>query len=161
MVVDTAGHMYDSTHRMISRPRPLALDNLGLVDALEDMVAAWRLQHPGLQFGLRCGDLPGELGDAVKITAYRVVQEAVTNALRHAAAQRIDIDLQQAGGELAIVVRDDGRGLSGEADEGGRYGLRGMRERAGALGGRVNITSAAQGGVCVEARLPLAAEQPA
>ena len=157
MVVDTAGHMYDSTHRMISRLRPLALDNLGLVDALEDMVAAWRLQHSGVHFGLNCGELPGELGDAAKITAYRIVQEAVTNAIRHSAARRIDIDLQLAGGELVIGVRDDGRGLAADADEGGRYGLRGMRERANALGGRVSITSAEQGGVSVEARLPLAA----
>lgn len=162
MVVDTAGHIYDSTHRMISRLRPLALDNLGLIDALEDMVAAWRLQHPGLQFALACSALPEQLSDAVKITAYRIVQEAVTNAIRHAAAQRIEIGLQRTGGELVIVVRDDGHGLAAGVEVRGRYGLRGMRERAGSLGGRVEIASPAEGGVRVEAHLPLlAAERPA
>ena len=157
MVVETAGLMYDATHRMISRLRPLALDYLGLADAVEDMVAGWRLQHSNTQFGLHCDALPDTLGDDVKTTAYRIVQESVTNALRHSGAGRIDIELRLGEGALAIRVGDDGRGLVADADGHGHYGLRGMRERATALGGSVEISKSAGGGIQVSARLPLEA----
>jgi len=83
-------------------------------------------------------------------TLLRVVQEALTNTLRHARARRFEVALERAGGELLLRMRDDGRGL-GNAAPGA--GLHGMRERVEALGGQLRLDDGA--GLCIQARLPL------
>src|SRR5574340_1473176 len=84
LIVETTGCIYEVMHQIIPRLRPLALDNLGLADALGDLLNEWRLHHPGIEFSLEMAPLPVDLDDTAKINAYRIVQEAATNAIRHA-----------------------------------------------------------------------------
>jgi two-component system sensor histidine kinase UhpB len=156
LIVDTANHLYDVMHSIIPRLRPLALDNLGLQDALEDLVSEWRRHHPDIQFELWLHGLPESPGDSFKLAAYRIVQEAVTNALKHAHAGSIRISLTGNERTLAIAVEDDGRGLEdGWSAKRGHHGVRGMRERAQALGGELELYPRDGGGTRVCARLPL------
>lgn len=143
--------------------RPALLDDLGLVPALEalsDRVAdAGRLEidfRPRLERGER-------LAPEVETAAYRIVQEAVTNAARHADAERVHVRLRredenedEPGRWLLLHVIDEGHGFDVGAarSESASAGLAGMRERAKLLGGRCEITSAPDAGTRVTARLP-------
>ncbi len=89
---------------------------------------------------------------AVQTAAYRIVQEALTNVVRHSAAATARVDVSREDDDLVIRVADDGAGLPADGREGG--GLRGMRERALLIGGDVAVASAPEGGVVVTARLP-------
>ena len=155
LIADTAGRLYGAMHELIPRLHPPALDPLELADAVEDRVAAWRREQPQIEFVLVTGALPGDLGESYALAAYRIVQEATTNALRHAQARRIEIELGSEAGVLQVEVRDDGRGLAPDWQRPGHYGVRGMRERARTLGGEVEIGNRGSGGVRVRARLPL------
>jgi signal transduction histidine kinase len=96
----------------------------------------------------------------VGVTAYRVVQEALTNVLRHAPASRARVDLDFCDGALVVTVADDGRGARAparRAGSAGGHGLIGMRERVAAVGGELDAGPAPGGGFNVRARLPLPA----
>lgn len=155
LIVATAGHMYDAVHELIPRLRPFALDKFGLTDALQDLVADCGLRHPDIDVALEIGHLPPDLGDTLTTCAYRIVQEALTNALRHSGGRRIGISVASTDKELTVAIEDDGRGLPGDWTRPGHFGVRGMRERARALGGEFTIAAGAGGGTRVEVRLPL------
>jgi signal transduction histidine kinase len=98
------------------------------------------------------------LDPGVELTAYRIVQEALTNARRHAPGAAVDVELHFADGTLWLRVRDNGPGPPAAEPPGG-HGLLGMRERAAAVGGELRTGPAAGGGFLVEARLPARAEE--
>jgi two-component system sensor histidine kinase UhpB len=156
----TANQLYDSMHAMVPRLRPLALDSLGLVDAVADLVDDWRLRTTGIRYETALVPLGDEPGDAVRIGAYRIVQEALSNAVRHARPARIEVRVAVEDGALAIAVADDGIGLPDAPEHAGRFGLRGMRERAEALGGRLQIASAPGAGCTLRVRIPLGQPEP-
>ncbi len=155
LIVDTASKLYAAMHDLIPRLRPPALDNLELGEAIEDRIDAWRREQPRVEFELKLDTLTPSLGESYALVAYRIVQEAVTNVLRHAQARRIEIELGSDAHALHIEVRDDGRGLAPDWQRPGCYGVRGMRERARALGGNVALENIATGGVRMYATLPL------
>jgi len=93
------------------------------------------------------------LDGAIGAAAYRIVQEALTNVLRHAGAGSVDVEVRVADGWLDLRVRDDGAG-PGDGASGDGQGLRGMAERAGLLGGTLTSGPADGGGFVVQARLP-------
>lgn len=155
LIADTAGRLYAATHDLIPRLRPPSLDHLDLAAAIREGVSAWRREQPQVDIALSFGELPENLGESYSLAAYRIVQEAVTNALRHAQAGRIDIAVGSTADALVVEVRDDGRGLPPDWQRPGHYGVRGMRERARALGGEVDIGNIESGGVRVVARLPM------
>lgn len=99
------------------------------------------------------------LDPGVQLTAYRIVQEALTNARRHAPGAAVDVELDYTAGALLVRVRDNGPGPD-DRDDGGGHGLLGMRERAGMVGGTVVIARSPGGGCLVEAVLPIPAEEP-
>jgi len=155
LVTDCADQIYDGVHRLIGRLRPLALDRFGLHDALLDLLADSRLRHPQLALGLAVeGSLDG-LDEAQSTAVYRIVQEALSNALRHAGASRIDVSVQVTPDELQLQVADNGAGQPALFQVPGHYGVQGMRERAQALGGSFEVAAVESGGVSVRARLPL------
>src|SRR5690606_25181776 len=137
-IVEVATHIYDVVHSIIRQLRPSALDHLGLSDAISELVERYRRQNPQLSVALEMeGDL-NRFGEKVNITVYRVIQECLTNAAKHAEASsvRVEVTLQQSGTSqerLEIRVIDDGRGLSPEFAEGRRFGLLGIRERVQAF----------------------------
>lgn len=156
LVADTAARMYDGVHRLISRLRPLALDEAALAEALADMVGEWRGRAPQVAFSLQIEPLPDSLPDPVATAAYRVVQEAVTNAVRHSNGTRIDVSIGLQTDRLVVRVVDNGAGLPGDWGERGRFGLAGLRERVLNLAGELEIEPASPHGVDLKATLPLA-----
>jgi signal transduction histidine kinase len=162
MIVDVAARLYDGMHDIVRRLRPSALDHLGLRGALESAVQEARAQHPDVALTLAFdGDLDG-LGEAVDIGAYRIVQECITNALRHSGASRIDVSIRRtgrAGTRLELEVRDHGHGLAaGAASSAARFGILGVQERVETLGGAFVIGDAADGsGVVARASIPVPA----
>jgi hypothetical protein len=166
-IVSVAARIYDVVHGIMRRLRPSGLDDLGLAETLRDAVATWSQRYPRVRWELELsGDLES-LGEALNITVYRIVQEALTNAVRHAEARRIGVSVQRSRAEgfadaVVVCVRDDGRGLAeAAAAENGRFGVAGMRERVQAFGGCFSIAGAAGEGVTVRAVLPAASAERA
>lgn len=154
MLFDTAGMTSDAMRRMIPRLRPIQLEGMGLVDAVRDLLTETQQNHPEVRFELSVeGALP-PLDDALELSAYRIVQEAVTNVVRHAEATRARIVLAVYDGVLSLAIADNGKGAVTLARE-GHYGVRGMQERAAAHGGSVIFQPAAEGGLEVRVSLPL------
>jgi signal transduction histidine kinase len=121
--------------------------------ALDDLVA--RTRQAGVDLHARVDGDVTALPSAVEVAAYRIVQEAVTNIVRHSAARSAQVVVSIADDAVEIAVEDDGRGIvPGFADTEGS-GIRGMRERAQALGGTVGVSRGAAGGTVVRAKLPL------
>jgi signal transduction histidine kinase len=96
-----------------------------------------------------------ELPAGLDLTAYRLVQEALTNAIKHAQATRADVVVRYGDGAVELVVTDDGRGSSDGSAESGGHGLVGMRERVAVYGGELEAGPEPGGGFALRARLPL------
>lgn len=155
-IVSAAGQIYDAMHRIIRRLRPMALERMGLADTLRDAVEEWRALHPQLQFQLLLPDTLPRLGDEAEIALFRIAQECVTNAARHAQASSVSISLEPEENSVRLCIADDGVGIAAhQLQSQGRFGLRGMRERAQALGGKLFITNPAEGGTRVVGVIPL------
>lgn len=136
--------------RLVHGLRPPALDDLGLLAAVEQQ--ADRARAGGLVVDVEAEDLDG-LPAAVEVAAYRVVSEALTNVSRHAHAGHCTIRLSRSGGQLAVSVTDDGRGIGADVVAG--VGLRSLRERAEELGGHCEVRCPDGGGTEVRAWLPM------
>jgi two-component system sensor histidine kinase UhpB len=130
------------------------LDDLGLSYGLESLIDVFE-RSTNLRFARRIAlDLP-RLPPIVELTLYRIAQEALTNVVRHAAADRVEVELRtnDDSDRLLLAVRDDGRGMVYAADlENG--GIRGMRERALTVGAELEIRSRPGGGTSVTAAVP-------
>ena len=136
-----ARHVYEVARRMMYRLRPVGLDEFGLEEALQHLVEGWQQQRPDVRYTLSIDpDLP-ELGEALNMAVFRMVQESLTNVARHSAAHNAAVRLSLANEHtLRLTVEDDGRGLPDELRPG--LGLTGMRERAELLGGSMSIGAA-------------------
>jgi signal transduction histidine kinase len=143
----------DETHRIVGARRPRVLEERGLACALE-----WLGSEFGERTGVRCHttiDLPdSEYAEAVATTAFRCVQESLTNITRHAAASKVVITARQVGAAIKLCIVDDGLGLSGDFAERGRFGLLGLRQRAQALGGQMDVESGPRRGTTIKISLP-------
>ena len=113
----------------------------------------------GLPVDLDVGGVAGDVPPGVELAAYRIVQEALTNALRHARAQRATVRLDVEPGRLRVVVSDDGAGPNGQRKPGG-HGLVGMRERVAVYGGSLQVGPGPEGGFRVEATIPYDVDPP-
>jgi signal transduction histidine kinase len=161
--------MIGDIRQLVYNLRPPALDELGLLAALEELASAKARQQPGLQISFQGPEELPALPAAVEVAAYRIVSEALTNVTRHAQARRCLVQIRQEENALLIEVQDDGQGLrdlrtrdlrTGEELRSpdlpvSGAGLQTMRERAIELGGSFEIQSAPNKGVCIVARLPL------
>lgn len=153
--IEDQSEVIDEIRRIVHDLRPPALDDLGLVRALQQQ--AERLTGAGLAVHVE-GELPRDLPPAAEVAAYRIVSEALTNARRHSGASRVLVRLEHDERMLRLTVRDDGTGIP--ADAVGGVGLRSLRERAAELGGTLEIVAAEGGGTEIRAALPLAAHEP-
>jgi signal transduction histidine kinase len=140
--------------RLAVELRPAVLDDFGLVAALEHLTASFAEQTGiAVDFGAALGDrrLPGEIETAL----YRLVQESLTNVVKHARAERVSIALTRMEGSVKAVVEDDGQGFDPDRSDDGGFGLVGMRERLALLGGRLRIESSPGAGTTIAADVPL------
>lgn len=152
---DMAERLQDTVsdiRRLVYGLRPPALDDLGLVAALRQTIEHYDLT--GVRMTIEAGDLPG-LSAAVEVATYRIVQEALTNVVKHAPGAACSVTLRHdfQSNKLAIRVQDDGPGVSAEIQPG--VGLNSMRERCEELGGSFSFTSRVGAGSEVVAVLPL------
>ena len=157
-IAEAVRHMQRQVRQMLGRLRPIGLAEFGLREAIENLVAFWRRRRPDLRYQVEiCADCE-DLGELVGTTVCRVVQEALSNAVRHAEPTTVTIsvdrrhDLLEDRDEIRVVVADDGRGMS-EPNRLG-YGLVGVRERVSAVGGRLTFSSRSDKGFAVTAILP-------
>ena len=155
-MVPRAEGLIETTQVISSTMRPGVLDDLGLVAAVEWLVADFEKRT-----GLACvaklpsADLMLDLPLAVAL--FRIVQEALTNVIRHAKASRVEVRLQATGGELVVEVEDNGRGITPQQIAAPRsLGLFGMRERAATFDGTVAFQSEDGRGTTVSVRVPRA-----
>lgn len=145
-------------HRTAWELRPTSLDDVGLLRALETYAADW-----SERFGIRvdfhaASATAGRFPPEVETAAYRVVQEALTNVAKHAAASTVSLVLERHEDSLQIIVEDDGRGFDPDDPAvKGRLGLAGMRERVALIGGTLTIDAAGGVGTTLYFRVPLAA----
>lgn len=158
-VMQSASFVYRQIGGMIRKLRPIGLDELGLPSALEHCVEGWRERLPDASFKLTIdGDFDG-FTDALNITLYRFVQEALTNVSKFARESSVEIYLVRApldgerGGEIVVTVADDGPGADLSKPRAG-LGLVGMRERVEALGGEFHVASEPGRGFLLCARVP-------
>jgi two-component system sensor histidine kinase UhpB len=150
-ILDSVGHMQAHLRDVLSRLMPDVLLDLGLPGALDALVHFWRARKPEIDFFL---DVTEEaLDDGHASVAFRVVQESLSNAVRHAQARRISVIVKATLHGLDIAVTDDGRGLPATPAASG-LGLLGVRERVRAIGGRFEIGNRKDGpGTAVHAVL--------
>lgn len=154
LISTEAGRLYDAMHGLIPRLAPLALDTFSLAETLEAFVNDWRRRHDAVQFTLR-HDLSADLDAGVSLAIYRIVQEGVTNAVRHADPQHISIDVRVVGKRVGVTISDDGAGLPEDWNQRGRFGLRGLGERVAKLEGNFAVRGRPEGGVELHAEIPL------
>lgn len=152
---DLVNDLVQMSRDIIARLRPPALD-LGLVPALEWLAEEWTRQT-GMTCDFSCAMDELALPDDKATTLFRIVQESLTNAARHARADRVRVDLSLAQDGLDLRVADNGRGFDAGGDLSGHFGLMGMHERAQRVGARLQVTSAPGAGTQVRVSMPLPA----
>jgi two-component system, NarL family, sensor histidine kinase UhpB len=150
---EAARHLQRHVRGMLGRLRPIGLAELGLAEAVAGLVEFWRRRYPQIEYRTVIGPDCESLGDP-GTTAYRIVQEALSNAVRHGQPRLIAIGISRdaATGETLVEVADDGIGFDKDAAPG--YGLIGMEERVKALGGHLAFATRPDGGCAISAALP-------
>jgi two-component system sensor histidine kinase UhpB len=151
---EAIAHMQRHVRAIMGRLRPVGLEDFGLAQAIENLIDFWRRRHPEIAFAVVL-DIADGYGDVLDATIYRVVQEALSNALRHGHPTRIEVTIKSEPGGLIVSVADDGEGAGDVLSPG--FGLTGMRERVAATGGMLELAARPEGGMLVTARIPSAA----
>ena len=139
-VTSAANQIYDGMHNIIRKLRPGALDNLGLSETIRDAVSTWEKQHKNLKFSLKIKGEINNLGEAININIYRIIQESMNNALKHAKANEITIDLSLLKDNLKLEFSDNGVGFDKEILKNSKqFGLIGIKERVQSLKGTFEL----------------------
>jgi two-component system, NarL family, sensor histidine kinase UhpB len=153
---ETARGSLEDVRRIMRELRPEALDDLGLVRALASLGTQFA-EKTGIPIEVQLDETLPALQPEAELVVYRIAQESLTNAARHSQASRIEIALERNGaGRIRLRVSDDGTGLNGGAENG--HGIRGMRERAIAIGAELKVGPRPEGGT--EVTLVAGAPEP-
>jgi two-component system sensor histidine kinase UhpB len=139
-------------YRMLDRLRPGSLAHARLSESIGDLVDTWAERHRGVAWLLNIEEEIDCAGEEAALTVYRMVQEGLVNALRHARAESVEVSLALRAGNLVVSIRDDGAGLPENFQMG--FGLLGMSERVRRLGGRLSVGNGAAAGTVIEAIIP-------
>lgn len=150
-----AAHVYGVVSDLVRRLRPAALDELGLLAALEAGIDRARVLHPELSVSLSCEGECDDLGEAVNLAVYRIVQESMTNCVRHARSPAMEIVMTRGRSMLELRITDHGVGMDARRAMAAGGGLAGMRERAQLQGGSFELLSQAGQGATIRVLLPL------
>ena len=149
-----SGHV----RQMLTSLRPYGLEDSGMREALRELVAGWQARLPDRQIDCHIAPLPAVSAD-VALALYRSLQEALTNCVRHSGAQRIDVQAGLQGGHIHLTVSDNGSGQAQTLKRQAGGGLLGLRERLAMVGGHLQISDRAGGGVVLSATLPVQAKE--
>jgi len=141
-----------AVRRIASDLRPVMLDDLGLIPAVENLLYDLS-ERSGIAVGLQGDKDEVDLKEPLATAVYRMVQEALTNVARHSGASSVEVEVHKTD-TLRVRVRDNGKGLRPDPNH-KSYGLLGIRERARTLGGRAEIYSPPEGGTIVDIEIPL------
>lgn len=153
----TVEAVMENLHRLAMDLRPVSLDHLGLEVALRQHIQSMNATH-NLVIQLENVGLPERLPAEIETALYRIVQEALTNAVRHAQATHVDILLEYLNNRLVVLIEDDGVGFDpDEVQRGSRLGVFGMQERAEMLGGKLWIESFPGKGTTIQVEVPYVA----
>lgn len=155
-IVEVTSRIYDMVHSIIRELRPSALDHLGLEDAIFELCERHRRANRDLDLKLNFDGGLNRYDEYVNITVYRVIQECLTNAAKHAGATSVSVTVSNLLVEsnlarIEIKVQDDGKGLDVDLSESRRFGLLGMRERVQAFNGDIQIESDSGTGTLITA----------
>jgi len=136
----------------------MALGHLALSDILSELVGERARASPDIAFSIAADGLDRSYGDSADLTIYRCIQESLTNALRHAQATRVDIEIREtrdaaAASKLELTVSDDGLGIDPAAPRG--FGILGMQQRVQAMGGSYAVEGKRGRGTCVRITVPV------
>jgi two-component system sensor histidine kinase UhpB len=158
-IISVCDHLMAVVRSMMHQLHPLVLTELGLKATMEDLMNHWTLRNPALKLTINCPDEVDALEQKITIQVFRIVQECLTNIVRHAQAKQAIISLEIArpattGKALRLRVTDDGQGCATDEIKTG-FGLLGMRERINSLGGELTIQTQPQQGMSVIASIPL------
>jgi signal transduction histidine kinase len=140
--------------RLAVELRPSVLDDFGLVAALERLAQSFSEQS-GIAVDFQAALADERLPEEAETALYRIVQESLTNVVKHARARRVSILLTRKDGAVKAVVEDDGQGFDPAAAGDDGFGLVGMRERLALLGGRLEIEASAEAGTTIAAEVPV------
>jgi signal transduction histidine kinase len=159
-IVDAIGELRElvvttlqDVRRLAVELRPKALDDFGLVPAIERLVGTFR-EQTGIEVDLESRLGSNRLPREIETTFYRITQEALTNVVKHAQAEHVSIVLTRRDGSVAAVIEDDGRGITEAAGDG--LGLLGMRERIALVDGRLELESSPGSGTTLSFEVPVA-----
>ena len=154
-IIAICDHLITVVRSMMRNLHPLVLTELGLKATLEDLVNHWSNRSPTLLLKLNCSNDVDEMGQKITIQIYRIVQECVTNIVRHAEATQATINLDITTGKLLrLQISDNGCGCELDTLKSG-FGLLGMRERINSLGGTLAIKTQPGQGMGITANIPL------
>jgi len=162
-IVEAVSHMQRQVRSMLGQLRPIGLAEFGLTESIENLIEFWRRRYPGIAYGFDMDPGTESFGELIDSTIYRVIQEGLSNAMRHTRPTAVSVRVTRAHGgpgrrgEVAVTVADNGQGMAQESGTG--YGLLGMSERVKALGGRLSISSTPGEGLTVTARIPYPAAE--
>jgi two-component system sensor histidine kinase UhpB len=154
-IIEICNHLSGVVRSMMRTLHPLSLTDLGLVATLTDLVNEWKRRHPSLEIDLDAHDSLDMLDDEVAIHVYRIIQESLTNVVRHARANHalVSIKKHSVKDENEVVIRVEDDGIGG-ATEGEGFGILAMRERVESMGGKFLFESAPGQGVRIRVWMP-------
>lgn len=162
---DLIAEMGRAFSRMAWELRPMALDELGLTNAITQYLEEWA-ERFGLSIDAEIALAGRKLPAAVETALFRVLQEAITNVVKHSGADHVGVVLKPIDGEIRLIVEDNGRGFQGDGNtevalDRTHLGLLGVRERLSLVNGRLEVESSPQGGTTVYARVLIGEEKEA
>lgn len=158
-IAAVTAHMMEALQGILGQLRPAGLEEFGLQFGLEQLVGGWQRRLPGCRFALAIDGEIDDLPDNLTVSLYRIVQESLTNALRHGAPRNVGVRLCRTASRCTLSVEDDGEGCE-QNTAGSGLGVLGMNERVAALGGNFAITPLAPQGMRVAAEFPAEALSP-
>ena len=155
-VTSAANQIYDGMHNIIRKLRPGALDNLGLSETIRDTVSNWQKQYKNLKFLLNIKGEINDLGEAININIYRIIQESMNNALKHSKATEITVHLSLLKKSLKLEFSDNGVGFDKKILKNTKqFGLIGIKERIQSLKGTFDLQTSPSNGTKLIILIPI------
>jgi hypothetical protein len=157
-IIQYSDHIYQVAKSMMHRLRPSVLDELGLIKALQNMIDDWNGRQDDIFCHFSFSEIPNDLPESLKINLFRIIQESLTNALKHSHASQVSISMNkfidEGEDKINLTIEDDGVGLDENKTMSG-LGLPGMKERVEMNNGTFELTSEKNKGIKIEIIVPV------